>query len=185
MSQGGTSAAALWTPPPLVTSLPANPVDGREVYYVADAANGIIWHLRYRAANPSAYKWEYIGGPPMETTASARFTTSSTAPVLVTGGPTITFPLSGIWDMTILTWAASNIGNGGIYFELVNPAITVAAVGYWYHTITNVHTHTLGETQRNSLGAVAGQAWALRMCVDQSSAFVDLRYLRIVPVAVG
>jgi hypothetical protein len=52
-------------PPPLVTSLPGSPVDGQEVYYLADDANGIIWHLRYRAARADAYKWEYVGGPPM------------------------------------------------------------------------------------------------------------------------
>lgn len=50
--------------PPLVTSLPSNPLDGQEVYYLADAANGMIWHLRYRAASSSAYKWEFVGGSP-------------------------------------------------------------------------------------------------------------------------
>lgn len=49
------------TPPPLVTALPSNPADGQEVYYLADATNGIIWHLRYRAGSASAYKWEGVG----------------------------------------------------------------------------------------------------------------------------
>lgn len=44
----------------LVTSLPANPVDGQEIYFLADSTNGIIWHLRYRVASS---KWEYVGGP--------------------------------------------------------------------------------------------------------------------------
>ena len=35
--------------PPLVTSLPANPVDGQEVDFLASATDGVIWRLRYRA----------------------------------------------------------------------------------------------------------------------------------------
>lgn len=56
----GTSAATL------VTALPGSPVDGQEVYYVADSTNGVIWHLRYRLASPSSlYKWEFVGGSPL------------------------------------------------------------------------------------------------------------------------
>jgi hypothetical protein len=58
---GGAGSAL--QPPPLVSTLPSNPVDGAEVYFLADATNGIIWHLRYRAASASAYKWEFLGGP--------------------------------------------------------------------------------------------------------------------------
>jgi len=45
-----------------VTSLPSSPADGTEVFYVADAAAGVIWHLRYNAGSTSAYKWEFVGG---------------------------------------------------------------------------------------------------------------------------
>lgn len=49
-------------PPPLVSSLPgAGTVpDGFEVYYAADPANGVLWHLRYNAA---AAKWDAVGTP--------------------------------------------------------------------------------------------------------------------------
>lgn len=47
---------------PTVTSLPGSPVNGQEVYYVADATNGVVWHLKYRSASASAYKWEFVGG---------------------------------------------------------------------------------------------------------------------------
>ena len=52
---------------PLVTSLPSNAIDGQEVRYLADSTNGIIWNFRYRAGSSSAYKWEFIGGPPIST----------------------------------------------------------------------------------------------------------------------
>jgi hypothetical protein len=46
----------------LVTSLPASPFDGQVIDFLADADNGVIWRLRYRAASPSLYKWEWAGG---------------------------------------------------------------------------------------------------------------------------
>src|SRR4051794_2320253 len=52
-----------------VTTLPPAPVHGQIFDYLADATNGIEWSLRYRAfmadgvtQNPSAFKWDFIGG---------------------------------------------------------------------------------------------------------------------------
>jgi hypothetical protein len=51
---------------PYVTSLPASPSDGQEVFYAADATNNVIWNLRYRSGSASTYKWEFVGGDPLE-----------------------------------------------------------------------------------------------------------------------
>jgi hypothetical protein len=65
---GATSAAMVMLRsnsgdgPQRVTSLPSSPYDGQEIYYVADATAGVIWHLRYNASSASAYKWEFVGG---------------------------------------------------------------------------------------------------------------------------
>jgi hypothetical protein len=61
---------------PYVTTLPSAPYDGQEVYYGADASNGIIWHLRYNAAG-GTYKWEFIGGSSLDTLVSAAATKGS------------------------------------------------------------------------------------------------------------
>lgn len=53
------------SPPQFVSTLPASPVSGQEIYYQASgsmAASGITWHLRYNASSSSAYKWEFLGG---------------------------------------------------------------------------------------------------------------------------
>lgn len=90
---------SLRTPKPwhaLVTDLPSNGEDGDEVYFLADATNGIVWHLRYRAQSPSSYKWEFVGGPPAalgpQGTQSAY---ASTTPTEITGGPRVTVPRNG------------------------------------------------------------------------------------------
>lgn len=55
----------------VVTALPTTPYDGQVIRYLADAATGIAWTLRYRLTNPdgsanaSAYKWDFIGGAPL------------------------------------------------------------------------------------------------------------------------
>jgi hypothetical protein len=49
--------------PHVVTTLPGSPFDGQLIDYVADSTAGVVWRFRYRAASPSAHKWEFVGGP--------------------------------------------------------------------------------------------------------------------------
>lgn len=94
---------------PLVTSLPSAPIDGQEIRYVADATNGVIWNLRYRAASSSPYKWEFIGGPPVTTVSPVYPASQSNSSYTnITSGPTFTVPLSG--DYIVNHW-----GNVDIY----------------------------------------------------------------------
>src|SRR4051812_17764974 len=88
--------------PTLVSSLPVGPVDAQEIYYLADAANGVVWHLRYRAASASTYKWEFVGGAQLiDEIATEESGTSGTYGALTTPGPSITVPLAGDYDVTI------------------------------------------------------------------------------------
>lgn len=41
------------------------PFDAQEVYLEVDASTSTYWHLRYRAANTTSNKWEFVGGPPL------------------------------------------------------------------------------------------------------------------------
>lgn len=87
--------------PTYQTSLPGSPTDGDEIYYAADATNGVIWHLRYRSASASAYKWEYIGGGPLYSENSAGITVTSTSYVAAgSADPAVTVPLAGDYDIS-------------------------------------------------------------------------------------
>jgi len=96
--------------PVLVTSLPGSPTDGQEVYYVADSAAGVTWHLRYRAAAPGASKWEFVGGSPLMAEVEAELA-NATSPgsyvLLDAGAPSVTVPLAGDYLVTV----GSRIGN--------------------------------------------------------------------------
>lgn len=51
--------------PEFVTSLPASPVDGKQVIYQASGGLfTVLWHLRFNASI-ATYKWEYLGGSPI------------------------------------------------------------------------------------------------------------------------
>jgi microcystin-dependent protein len=89
--------------PSVVTALPVVPYDGQEIYYLADATNGVMWHLRYRAASASAYKWEYVGGAPLHAAETATHNpVTNTAAADKNGGPTLAIPLAGDYEITFV-----------------------------------------------------------------------------------
>jgi hypothetical protein len=81
-------------PPPTTASTPpGSPVDGQLWLFPVDAANGVIWQFRFNAGSASAYKWEFVGGPPLY----ARFDTSQgfSANTWTAGAPQLTIPRNG------------------------------------------------------------------------------------------
>ena len=95
-------ASALALGPTYETSLPGSPVDGQEIYYAANATDGVIWHLRYRSGSSSSYKWEFLGGSPLrDAVATDQNTSSTTYTGLTTAGPSVTVPLAGDYEVYI------------------------------------------------------------------------------------
>lgn len=109
---------------PVVTALPTSPVNGQECYFLADATNGVVWHLKYRAGSSSLYQWEYIGGPPLIHKIDTDQTFAEQAPTTyvdaATVGPQITLPLSGdfTYHMSANLYVASETGNAAAYVGL-------------------------------------------------------------------
>jgi hypothetical protein len=86
-----------------VTSLPGSPVDGEEVYYAADAANGVIWHLRYRSGASGSYKWEYVGGGSLWAFDDSQraLTNQTTFADLPTDPMSVVIPLAGVYIVNL------------------------------------------------------------------------------------
>lgn len=115
--------------PTHVTSLPSTPYDGQEVYYLADATNGVIWHLRYRAGASGSYKWEFVGGPDLSNEVQTDCTTSSTSfttPNTGTHGPNLTIPLNGDY---LVHWGSCGFHNTGGQLVFMAPTKGSAATG--------------------------------------------------------
>lgn len=108
------------TAPTFVTNLPSSPVDGQEIYYQADATNGVIWHLRYRTGSASSYKWEFVGGSSLSAVAGSRSWgtrqtyNSLTYGDLATVGPSIVVPLGGDYRCEIKANCVTNTTSGNI-----------------------------------------------------------------------
>ena len=120
-----TTVGAIWidtddVPPawmagiPLVSTLPSSPVDGQEVYYLADATNGVMWHLRYRASSPSIHKWEFVGGSHLYTEVITKQAVSAQAWTdPATPGPLLNLPLAGDY---VVNWGGKVIAGPTIAY---------------------------------------------------------------------
>src|SRR3954470_14415200 len=80
--------------PPIVTTLPATPVEGQEVYYAASPT--VYWHLRYTGT-----VWMFLGGPPLFSSAGGVAngvgTANSDTYAEWANGPHLTLKLPGIY----------------------------------------------------------------------------------------
>jgi len=166
--------------PPLVTSLPGSPVDGQECYYVADAAGGVIWQLRYRAASASTYKWEFVGGGSLVAEDLSAFNTSSAT--YVNCGPTLTAPLAG--DYVILQGAVVEGGAAGWRGRIAyNGVDTEAVYASGQGANANPDGNGISRTLRRTLTA---SAYTLKARSDAANALnFGFRHMQFVPVRVG
>jgi hypothetical protein len=87
--------------PASVTSLPISPTDGQVIRFLVDATNGIEWLFVYRQGSGSAYKWEFLGGPPLisEVNVSEDRGAGNTYANLTTVGPSVVLPLAGDYEV--------------------------------------------------------------------------------------
>ncbi len=99
-----------------VSALPSSPYDGQiiDLQTSAMADDGIVWRFKYRAASASAYKWEFIGGPPWhKEVATAETTTSGTFADLATVGPAVEIPVAGSYMVTAHAWITNTTAVAG------------------------------------------------------------------------
>ena len=174
--------------PPLASSLPGSPYDGQEIRFVADATNGIIWHLRYRSASSSAYKWEFVGGSSLLTMIDTdeTITSDGTWRDATTLGPDVTIPLAGdyIYELSVSlrSTAAAATMNAGVSLGAGNqPA---AANTIWVSGLTagwGMSTHMLSKISALS----AAQLLRTRYTCNTGTCSIRLRKLLVTPVRVG
>jgi hypothetical protein len=106
----------LYLPPiQFVTTLPSTTglMDGYEVGLVVDATNGVVWRMKYRAADASTSKWQFIGGPPMISEIATNETIAvTTYAALTTAGPSIALPRAG--DYIVSLGAEMNVNSAAV-----------------------------------------------------------------------
>lgn len=173
---------------PFVTSLPGSPVDGQEIIFQADATNGVYWHLRYRAASGSSFKWEALGASaPLTSEITTDESTASTTYVdLTTVGPSITLPLAGDYLITYGGQVYNATASNGTYISPKLGAATAADAD----GITNVSPTASAilpvwrSIRRNGLAASAVIKVQTRATVGGTAHYFN-RTLEIRPIRLG
>lgn len=168
-------------------ALPGGPGNGDEVYYIASDADGVEWHLKYRATSASLYKWEFVGGAALydEVAAIETLSGAAVAPDYVdidTIGPRIVVPLEGDYD---LEYGAMIDGAAAGTNTSAAPRFGVVPATFPY-AIANYDTRfeSLARAVRVT-DLPAGTAIKLQYTKDDAAdAQFGHRYLRVTPVRV-
>jgi len=173
-----------------VGTLPASPYDGQEVYYYISGKDS-LWHLRYNAGFGDAYKWQFVGGAPLEGEYNAAVSTAIGAVAwldLTAGNLPQTAPLAGIYDMhyganayqtTDATLRAVNVGLA--WTGSTDPATDNAYAGV--PSVNGVSGST-AILLRRTLAAGAVVKDQVQRHASQAST-VRMRWLQLTPVRVG
>lgn len=172
------------SPAGLVAALPGAPVDGQTIAYqnAAMAAAGAVWRLCYRAASPSAYKWEFIGGDALFDEVGAGVAPSVGSWVDTAGGPTLTAPLAG--DYVVRFGALALPPQTAA--AAVNSGFRVAAGGPSQVLVLDYpagHVSLAAETRRTAVAA--GSAFVAQALASHVGAQLSARYMALTPIRVG
>lgn len=178
---------------PIVTSLPATPVDGQECNYLADATNGVVWHLVYRSATG---KWHMTGGPPLygEVANGGNGIPSTAYGDPGTAGPSVVLPLAGTYLL--------EYGYGGYFSNqstsnpraVVSPMVggngpfdqNAAIMGPGFAIPAGQQHNQHAARGKLFTGITAGSTAILKYRYEQQSpVLVDNRWIKATPVMVG
>lgn len=167
--------------PPQVVTLPTNPTDGQEVYLLASTNLGVQWHMRYRQASTSTYRWECVGGVPYTMEAPSTYTPGVANTWTDPGDMSFALPAAGdyiisfgcfafmsaVAQSTRISVGASNLSPAGVYAEFVQP-LTVASAGA-----------SISRTIR--AGGISGTL-SSQVNLNVLSGYVDRRWISVMPV---
>lgn len=164
------------------------PQDGDEVYLIVDATAGVTWHLRYNAGSSSAYKWEFLGGPPLEAEVDTSEGTASTGYVdLTTVGPAVTLARAGDY---IVTFGGRMDSNSSVAYNYMSPKrgalATSDADGSQIYNSSPTGTWTLDAMRtRKFLGMLAGDVVKSQYRVNGGTGLWRNRYVTVQPIRIS
>lgn len=166
--------------------LPAAPVEGQRYAYVADAAGGVVWQLRYHVASG---KWECLGGPPLYKDAAASVTCDTLAAFtdFSDGQPTIVLPVAGDYIVDFGAQLTHSAAGQGIQITPV-AALGMGAAGT---NAVNLGEPAAGGGVMASVSrrlrpvqALSGSV-RLQYFVGAAGGSAARRYLSVTPIRVG
>jgi hypothetical protein len=173
--------------PTTTTTLPASARDDQVIYVPVDLTKGIVWQFRYRFGSGSAYKWEFIGGPPLFAEVAADETTASTAyAALTTAGPSLTVPFGGDYRVEIgcETYTTAGLAGQALMSYDIGATGAVDADAITQGWAANTNTFS-GARARAKTGLAANTALVAKYRVTASTGHFNNRWMRVTPVRIG
>lgn len=186
--------------PPIVTALTPgsqgipNPVtNGFEVLYLADQTNGVVWHLRYRSlqsdgvtANPSAYKWEWIGGSSLYSLVTAQEAVGSPGTWInpTTVGPDVTVPQLG--DYMVEFGVTQSVLNGAVQTGVaIGNTTPTDPLIYSYTADTSFANYDTAASRKLFTALAAASVLRMRYNGAVGGSVVRNRWMSVRPVRLG
>jgi hypothetical protein len=176
---------------PLVTSLPLVPRDSDEVYFLADADSGVVWHLRYRADAPSlSYRWEFVGGHALFAETTTSETTTSTSYANLSGGatgPSLTLPGAGDYRIAFGCFSTGTTATALQFMSIdLNGAGAADADGIKLQP-PNVSYYASGQSMRTIEREADEPGFTLtsKYKTNAGTATFETRWLAATPIRIG
>jgi hypothetical protein len=172
----------------VLTTLPASPVDGQEILFLADSARRTIWHLRYNAGSSFSSKWEPVSTPaPLYNAVdTAEGTTTTNAyQDLATVGPQVTAPVAGDYMLDYRAVATAGSTTTPLYSPSIGGAAPAAFDDAQDTIAAGAQVATMSR-QREKLGIAA--LATIRMRYMPNAAVIvtySRRTLAVTPLRVG
>lgn len=172
---------------PATFGLPAAPYDG-QVAYLAPVA-GVTWAFRYNAAG-GAYKWEFMGGPPLFGPQGADLPVNPTTSGVWADDaatPTLTAPRAGDYEIGLGAYLVVNSGPGtetlSMYAWYTPPAGVLTNANVWIAaTLPNGFVEVTSNRKQVNI-PTAGSVVKLRASGSPSGSSVTFndRWLTLLP----
>jgi hypothetical protein len=166
---------------------PANPVDGDVWVATGVGANASRWQFQYDATwATDAFKWKFIGGPPLMLSEDASLTTTSSAASTGSGAgnpavTTFTAPRAGVYQARTVA-AVSNNSTNINSFQFENNAVPQLAV-----TWDSVSGTVVGGVVFSEMEVTMTAATLLRTLISTTGGTfgISLRRMSVIPVRVS
>jgi hypothetical protein len=178
--------------PQVVTALPTGtgiPFDGQEVFFLADATDGILWHARYRAASPFASKWDVLEAMPWVKYVATQQSLPPTDALyhdLTTVGPQLTIPVVGDYRIdhgAVMLSGAADSAWASVKFSATEASDADAARAVQVSTAPGLPFSAPERTVKTiAAGTVVKQRY--RNGGAQTATWQD-RWLRVTPLRIG
>lgn len=164
--------------------------DGDEVYLEHDAANGIYWHLRYKASLGDNNKWVCLGGAPASVEVDTAESRNNVAYGDLATVHSLTLARPGVYELEYGMTAETDPGENNSQFlsPKYSAAEAVDADAVRVTTGGDATLPAMSASRRRKLTiAAAGQVVTMRakQGTAHASSPIQYRWLKITPVRIA